>query len=251
MLTPKTLKILLGLKVALVFAILLSLKGGLYVGDKETIAADNDDPTEDVSDSEKSEDEFVYNDDGSKRRKRKSFLDKLLKIPQINTDELKKEEIAKYLAVIERKKQQVENRIETLRSREEKLIKIEEQIDDKLRKLDDERRFFAETIQQEKSLKDERTKQLVEFYKKMPPKKAAPVFEKLDKDLVVELFNQIPEKQTMKILSLMNPEKSVELTEYYGRLRSGREYEILQEMNRSLREEFQDCKGMPEKTASR
>jgi flagellar motility protein MotE (MotC chaperone) len=76
----------------------------------------------------------------------------------------------------------------------------------------------------------------------MPPKKAAPVFEQMDKDLVVQLFNKIPKKQTMNILSVMDPAKSVELTEYFGRIRSTEEYELLKQINSSLLEEFETCK---------
>ena len=43
----------------------------------------------------------------------------------------------------------------------------------------------------------------------------------------------------------MPADKSVSLSEYYGRVRSMREYDVLKEMNQSLRKEFDDCKGMP------
>ena len=118
-------------------------------------------------------------------------------------------------------------------------------IDGKIDKLQEEMDFFQNTIQKEKDINQERLKRLIEFYKKMTPKKAAPVFEKMDKDLVVALFNNIPKKQTMNILSLMNPEKSVEITEYFGRIRSGKEYEMLKEVNKALKSEFQKCKGLP------
>ena len=85
----------------------------------------------------------------------------------------------------------------------------------------------------------------------MEVKKAAPVFEKLDKDLVVALFKHFPEKQVTAILAKMDPKRSIELTEYYGRVKSMREYDLLKEMNQSLKKEFADCKGMPkEQTAS-
>jgi hypothetical protein len=43
----------------------------------------------------------------------------------------------------------------------------------------------------------------------------------------------------------MNPEKSVALTEYFARVKSAKEYDLLKELNESLKKEFQDCKGMP------
>ena len=84
----------------------------------------------------------------------------------------------------------------------------------------------------------------------MEPKKAAPIIENMDRDLVVALFKAIGQKQITYILEAMDPQKSVELTEYFGRIRSGKEYDLLSEMNKSQLEEFQDCKGMQEpKTA--
>ena len=41
--------------------------------------------------------------------------------------------------------------------------------------------------------------------------------ENLDRDLLVSLFQRFPKKQTMNILSLMNPTKAAEISEYYGK----------------------------------
>ena len=176
---------------------------------------------------------------------RKSFLDDLLYLPKVNTEKMKKDEMGRYLGLVEKKKGQIEDRLKLLEQREAHLKGLEHSLDEKLQKLEEEMAFFQQTLQKEKKLNDERLGNLVEFYQKMEPKKAAPVFEKLDKDLVVALFNRIPRKQVVTILQLMKPEKSVELSEYYGRIRSGNEYEMLHEINTSLRKEFDDCKGMP------
>ena len=191
-------------------------------------------------DSSEGDDEDVVG-----QKSRRSFLDDLLSLPKIDTKELKKEELGRYLAMIERKKAQVEDRIKTLRNREKNLIKIEKSIDNKIVKLEEEYTYFKQTLQKEKQIEKDRLDQLITFYQKMEPKKAAPVFEKLDKDLVVALFKQFPQKQTTKILSLMNPDKSVELSEYFGRIRSAKEYELLKEVNTALRKEFDQCKGLP------
>ncbi|MBM4253356.1 MAG: hypothetical protein FJ146_15410 [Deltaproteobacteria bacterium] len=181
--------------------------------------------------------------DGAKPRQ--SFLSNLLELPELNPDSIKKEELGKYLDIAERKKRQIEDRLSNLARREEQLKGLEKSIDEKLKKLDEERRYFAETIQKEKDLKGERLDKLITLYAKMEPKKAAPVIEKLDKDLVVELFKQLPQKQVTAILEVMPADKSVSLSEYYGRVRSMREYDVLKEMNQSLRKEFDECKGMP------
>jgi flagellar motility protein MotE (MotC chaperone) len=181
---------------------------------------------------------------------RKSFLDGLLELPALNKDAPKKEEIARYLTLAERKRAQIEERMAQLGDREKMLIEIEKSIQEKLGRLDEERKFFAQTIQQEKEFKDKRQELIIEMYKKMEPKKAAPLMETMDKDLVVYLFNKMPNKQVTKILETMKPEKSVEITEYFGRVRSGREYDTLREMNKSLSKEFDICKGLPAEPAA-
>ena len=176
---------------------------------------------------------------------RRSFLDQLLNLPDLDPDSVKREEISRFLSLADRKKKQVDERVAMMARRETQLLAIEKSIDDKLVKLEEERKFFTQTIQRERELKGQRLERIVELYDKMEPKKAAPVIEELDRDLVVQLFRRLRQKQVTAILEAMSPEKSVELSEYFGRVRSGREYDLLKEMNRSLRKEFNECRGMP------
>ncbi|WP_141731059.1 MotE family protein [Oligoflexus tunisiensis] len=178
-------------------------------------------------------------------KKRRSFLDDLLNLPKINTEGMSKDEVGRYFTMLERKQSQVENRIHILSTREAQLKNLEKSVDEKIKKLEDEMIFFQQTLQKEKELQGDRLNKLVEFYQKMEAKKAAAVFEKLDKDLVVSLFNRFPQKQTTQILALMNPDRSVELSEYYGRIKSAKEYELLKEINVALRGQFEECKGLP------
>jgi flagellar motility protein MotE (MotC chaperone) len=178
-------------------------------------------------------------------KKRRGFLDDLLNLPKISTEGMEKDEIGRYFTMLERKQSQIENRIQILSSREEQLKNLEKSLDEKIKKLEDEMIFFQQTIQKEKQLQADRLDKLVDFYQKMEAKKAAAVFEKLDRDLVVSLFNRFPQKQTTQILALMNPDRSVELSEYYGRIKSAKEYELLKEINVALRGQFEECKGLP------
>ena len=75
------------------------------------------------------------------------------------------------------------------------LKELEGSIDQKIGKIDEEILFFKQTQQQEKTLKEERLNNLVDFYKKMTPKKAAPIMENLDRDLIVQLFRNFPKNK--------------------------------------------------------
>ena len=218
----------------------LAIEGYFTFGDSPVMAQNAEDSTaQEVEES--SQESGPKKSDG-----RKSLLEGLLELPSISPDKISREELGRYLSLVERKEQQVQERLKLLSEREDQLKTLESSVEEKIQRLAEERKFFSETIQKEKVLKDERTKTLADYYGKMKPKVAAPIFEKLDRDLVVELFGMMPDKQIRSILSVMQPQESVRITEYYGRIRSGREYDVLREMNTSLVDEFQKCKGMPE-----
>ena len=172
----------------------------------------------------------------------KSYLDDLLNLPPLKTEDVGKEELENYQNMAKRAKEQVDQRVEVLNKRAEDLRDLEKSISEKLVKMDEEKQFILNTIQKEKDLQGQRLTSLIDLYTKMEPKKAAPIFEKMDKDLAVALFAKIKEKQVTKILEVMNPDAALKISEYYGRVGSLREYETLKELNKSLLEEFQKCK---------
>lgn len=233
----KFLKTLVGIKIFIALAAILILTHRLTIGEQPSRAQD---------DAKEEKDADVAAD---KTPKRRSFLDNLLNLPKLNTETAKKEEIGRYLTLAERKKAQIDERLVILEKKEQQLQNLEKSIDGKLVKMDEERKFLGQTIQQEKDLKGERLTRLIELYDKMEPKKAAPMFEKIDKDLAVALMKSLKQKQVTTILEFMSPDKSVQLSEYFGRVKSMREYDLLKELNQSMRQEFQDCRGMPKTTA--
>lgn len=212
----------------------------IQFGEKNINAANTDLPEQETA--TKDSPQTTDSDQGS----RKSYLEGLLNLPPLNVETAKRDEIGRFLAIAERTKQQAEDRISVLKQRALQLSQLEQKIDTMLKSFDEERKFFSKTLQKEKTLKDERLQNLVNFYGKMEPKKAAPVIEQLDKDLVVALFKKLKQKQVTQILELMAPEKSVAISEYYARIGSAKEYNLLKEMNQSLRTAFNDCKGLPE-----
>lgn len=171
----------------------------------------------------------------------KSLIDELLYLPKLDRERLTKGQLARYLDMLDRRKIQVEAKISSLKAEHKRLAGLERDVAEKIDKLQEELKFFQQTVQKEKSFGEERLAKLVAFYQKVPPKKSAPVFESLDKDLVVSLFNGLPQKQVTKILALMNPQKSVEITEYYGRVKSAKEYLLLKEINKELQDSFKKC----------
>ena len=256
-------KSILTAKVLLVCMALALHQGWIKFGDlavfaetaaDKTKASESQDSEKKSVDAPKLADEKLADDADEKEKsetaKRRSFLSDLFELPKLSAKKSRKEDVGKYMDMAERKERQIAERTTQLAQREEQLKSLEKSIDDKLGKLEEERKFIAKTLQQEKDLKGERVDKIAELFDKMDPKKAAPAFEKLDKDLTVILFKKLKQKQVTTILETMNPDKSVELTEYFARVKSAKEYDILKELNESLRKEFQDCKGMPTASAA-
>jgi len=239
-------------KVILVFLALGMHQGWIQLGDRHLFAeaAKDKSAQEKPETSKPVDDDLVDEKEVAETQKRKSFLSELFELPKLNAKKVQKAELGKYLDMAERKDRQISERTTQLAKREEQLKALEKSIEEKLGQLEDERKFIAKTLQEEKDLKGERLDKIVELYDKMDPKKAATAFEKLDKDLTVALFKKLKQKQVTTILESMNPEKSVELTEYFARVKSAKEYDLLKELNESLKKEFQDCKGMPVSVAS-
>lgn len=238
------LKGLIVFKVILIAVIIGLVKNWIQIGDRPIFAEEKAKVEESGAAKEKTAAEATTTTTETAPAQ-KSILSDLLELPTLAPNEVEKAEIGRYMGLAERKRAQLEERVTQLKEREDSLRSLEKTIEEKIKLLEQERNYFMQTVQREKELKEERLNMLIAFYKKMEAKKAAAVFEKMDRDLVVQLFKSLPEKQIMNILGLMKPDKSVELTEYFSRIKSGKEYDILKEMNVSLQKEFAQCK--PEK----
>ena len=248
----KYIKLFFLIKAIFLAGIMAWKSGWMTIGEKSTQAETTEEASKQAGSSEtlsaqtdSSAKSIASNSKNNNSESSGGFLESLLTLPPLNVEKSSKDEIGRYLTMIEQAKQQVEDRITSLKSRHAAIKNLESKIDKKLKLLDQERQYFARTIQQEKKIQKERLDTLVDFYGKMEPKKAAPVFETMDKDLVVSLFKSMKKKQVTRIMELMDTQKSVEITEYFGRIGSAKEYDLLKEMNQSLRLAFNDCKEPP------
>lgn len=212
----------------------------IWLGERAAVGA-SEDPVQDGEAANASA--APDQEKGEQGRKTKSLIEDLLFLPKLDRKSVTKDQLGRYLDMLDRKKLRVEEKIAALKVEHERLKRLEGDVEGKIDKLQEELKFFQQTVQKEKEFSNERLTKLIEFYKKVPPKKSAPVFESLDKDLVVALFNGLPQKQVTKILALMNPEKSVEITEYYGRITSAKEYQLLKEVNKELADTFKNCRN--------
>jgi flagellar motility protein MotE (MotC chaperone) len=153
--------------------------------------------------------------------------DELPVIPEKGLSLSRAAEIRNQLLLMRR---DVEQKIAQLQVAQRGYDRSKESVDAKLKRIEEERRLLEETLQKERKAKQERLSDALQFVAKMEPQKAAPLLENMDRDLVMQLLRQLPPRQVTKLLESVNPKKATEFLEYYTRIRSGREYELLREM---------------------
>ena len=127
-------------------------------------------------------------------------------------------------------RKEVEQKIEKLNVAKQAYDRSKSDVETKLKRIEEERKLLEESLQKERKAKEERLSETLEFVAKMEPKKAAPLIEGMDRDLVMQLLRKLPPRQVTKLLESVSPKKATELLEYYTRIRSGREYELFREL---------------------
>lgn len=151
-------------------------------------------------------------------------------LPNIPKGDLSTSEAMRIRDELELMKQDIEQKLVRLEEAKKSYDSVRLDIDTRLKKVEEEKRLLDETLQKEKKLKEDRVKAAVEFVSKMEPRKVAPVMDTMDRDLVIVLLSRLPPRQVTKLLENSTPAKATQFLEYYTRIRSGREFEMLREL---------------------
>ncbi len=151
-------------------------------------------------------------------------------VPELPKGEILPPEAAEIRTQLEFLRKDAETCIASLAQARQSYETAKTEVDQKLQRIEEERRLLEESLQKEKAVKEERLKDTIEFLSKMEPRKAATVLEGMDRDLVILLLRKMPARFVTKTLEAMNSKKAVEFMEYYTRIRSGREYALMKEL---------------------
>lgn len=119
--------------------------------------------------------------------------------------------------------QKLVNRKKELDAREEELNRMEaemqvqrEEIEKKMKTLDETRRNISSVLQ-ERTVEDEKkVDTLTQMYSSMKPVQAAKVLETLDEDLAVQILGRMKKKDAAEVLNLMKAEKAQVFSEKYA-----------------------------------
>ncbi len=151
-------------------------------------------------------------------------------LPEIPKGDIKTSDALQIREQLELTKKDVEQKIIRLEEAKKAYDKSRADVQAEFKNIAEEKRLLDETLQKEKKVKEERLKSTIDFVVKMEPKKVAAILESMDRDLVIALFTKLPERQVTKILENMSPAKATQFLEYYTRIRSGREFEMLKDL---------------------
>jgi flagellar motility protein MotE (MotC chaperone) len=115
--------------------------------------------------------------------------------------------------VVEQNRGQIEVERQRLEEERKRLISLKEEIDLKIARLEKIQDAIQRTLDEQKSVGDQRIKHLIKIYTTMPPKKAAGLIEKLDMDVIISLFSKMKGENVGQILPYVSAEKAAAISE--------------------------------------
>jgi len=112
------------------------------------------------------------------------------------------------LEILERKRAEIETERQQLERERKQLTAFKQEIEAKLVQLSEIQDSIQRKLDEHKMIHDNKIKHLIKIYTTMAPKKAAALIEKLDKELIMELFSQMKVEQVGQILPHMSAENA-------------------------------------------
>ncbi len=110
-------------------------------------------------------------------------------------------------------KNQLDKRGKELDKRERATVEMEKKAAEQIVNLEELEARIQDMLAQEKSIKNKKIKRLTAVYEGMKADKAAPVIARMDLLIVVKMFSRMDEKKVGKILSFLQPELAVKISQ--------------------------------------
>ncbi len=126
------------------------------------------------------------------------------------------EELAVLQSLAERRAE-LDALAQTLEARERQLGVAETRIDQKIAELAALQAQIEALLQQYDAQEEERLMSLVKIYETMKPKDAAPIFNTLDMDILLEIISRMSNIRSAPILAQMDPIRAQQVTEELAR----------------------------------
>lgn len=121
-----------------------------------------------------------------------------------------------FLSKLRHRKDELDQREESLNELERELQKQKQEIQGEIARLDKMRKDIAGILKDKIQHDKERVGKLVEFYSNMKPQSAAKVFEDMNEDLAVEILGSMKKKNAASIMNLLKTDKAQVLSEKFA-----------------------------------
>lgn len=121
------------------------------------------------------------------------------------------------LQSLAKRREELDDREKALDTREGMLQAGEKRVDTKIVELKDLQAKIQGLLKSYNEQEAAKLKSLVKIYENMKPKDAAPIFEQLDMDVLLDIVDRMKEAKVAPVLAQMNPAKAKEITDELAR----------------------------------
>ena len=121
------------------------------------------------------------------------------------------------IEVLECKRVEIEMDRRQIERERKQLTTLKQEIEANLIKLSAIQDSIQRKLDEQKMIRDNKIKHLIKIYTTMAPKKAAALIEKLDMEVIIELFSNMKGEHVGQILPHVSSEKAAEISEHLAR----------------------------------
>ena len=119
--------------------------------------------------------------------------------------------------ILECKRAGVEKERRQLERERKQLNALKQEIEAKLARLSEAQESIQRKLDEQKTIRNDKIKHLIKIYTAMAPKKAAALIEKLDMEVIIELFSEMKGEHVGQILPHVSAEKAAKISERLAR----------------------------------
>ena len=121
------------------------------------------------------------------------------------------------LRILECKRAELKMERRQLERERKQLAVLKQEIETKLVRLSEMQESIQKKLDEHETIRNNKIKHLIKIYTTMAPKKAAALIEKLDMEVIIELFSKMKGEQVGQILSSVPAEKAAKISERLAR----------------------------------
>jgi flagellar motility protein MotE (MotC chaperone) len=137
--------------------------------------------------------------------------------PLLTEPSLNLQNLGASVEILECKRAEIETERRQLERERKQLTALKQEIEANLVQLSEIQESIQRKLDEQKIIRDNKIKHLIKIYTTMAPKKAAALIEKLDMDVIIELFSEMKGEHVGQILPHVSAEKAAKISEHLAR----------------------------------